>query len=64
MEDDYRWYHELKYQYHQLKATFCLKLSGVFINIASFLSDTVDKHIEYMKEYAAILERSLKEGED
>ncbi len=64
MEDDYRWCYELRYKYHQLKATLCVKLSGVFLNVASFLSDTTDKHIEYMKEYAAMLERSLEEGDD
>ena len=64
MEDDYRWCYELRYQYHRLKANFCLKLSDVFLNVASFFSDATDKHIEYMKEYAAILERSFKEGDD
>ena len=64
MEDDYRWCYELRYQYHRLKATLCVKLSDVFINIASFFSDATDKHIEYMKEYTEILERSFKEGDD
>jgi len=64
MDDNYSWYDELKYQYHQWKSTFYLKLSGVFIKVASFFSDAADKHIDGMKEYAAMLKRSLKEGDD
>lgn len=64
MEDDYRWCYELRYQYHKLKATLCVKLSDVFLEVASFFSNATDKHIKYMKEYAAMLERSFKEGDD
>lgn len=64
MEDDYRWCYELRYQYHRLKATLYVKLSDVFLEVASFFSNATDKHIDYMKEYATILERSFKEGDD
>ncbi len=63
MDDNYAWYHELKYQIHQWKSTFYLKLSGVFIKVASFFSDAADKHIDGMKEYAAMLKRSAMKKE-